>query len=78
MVAASTSPKTDWLFSGDTLFNGGPGATGRSFSSYDTILDSIEQRLFSLPTETVVHTGHGDSTTIAAEAPNLPAWRTQQ
>ena len=66
------------LFSGDTLFNGGPGATGRSFSSYDTILDSIEQRLFSLPAETVVHTGHGDSTSIAAEAPNLPTWRSQQ
>ena len=66
------------LFSGDTLFNGGPGATGRSFSSYDTILDSIESRLFTLPAETVVHTGHGDSTSIGAEAPNLPTWRAEQ
>jgi glyoxylase-like metal-dependent hydrolase (beta-lactamase superfamily II) len=65
------------LFSGDTLFNGGPGATGRSFSSYDTILDSIEHRLFTLPAETMVHTGHGDSTSIGTESPNLPAWRSK-
>ncbi len=71
-------PEDGLLFSGDTLFNGGPGATGRSFSSYDTILDSIEHRLFTLPDETVVHTGHGDSTSIAAEAPNLPTWRAEQ
>lgn len=55
------------LFSGDTLFKGGPGATGRSYSSYDTIIESITGRLFALPGETVVHTGHGDSTTIEAE-----------
>lgn len=66
------------VFSGDTLFNGGPGATGRSFSSYDLILDSIEAKLFSLPTETVVHTGHGDSTSIGAEAPSLAEWRAKQ
>ncbi len=59
------------VFSGDTLFNGGPGATGRSFSDYDTIVASIRARLFSLPPETVVHTGHGDDTTIAAELANL-------
>ncbi len=63
------------VFSGDTLFNGGPGATGRSFSSYETIVESIERRLLSLPEATVVHTGHGDSTTIGAEAPSLPEWR---
>ena len=55
------------LFSGDTLFCGGPGATGRSFSSRPLILRSIQQRLLSLGDETVVHTGHGDSTTIGAE-----------
>ncbi|MCU1380255.1 MAG: beta-lactamase domain protein [Acidimicrobiales bacterium] len=55
------------VFSGDTLFNGGPGATGRSFSDRPTLLRSIEEKLFSLPDETVVHTGHGDSTTIGAE-----------
>jgi len=59
------------VFSGDTLFKGGPGATGRSFSNRDTIVDSIRTRLLTLPGETVVHTGHGDDTTIAAEAANL-------
>ncbi|QYG92738.1 MBL fold metallo-hydrolase [Iamia sp. SCSIO 61187] len=62
------------LFSGDTLFNGGPGATGRSFSSFTTIIDSIQDRLLPLPDETVVHTGHGDDTTIGVEAPDLDAW----
>ncbi|CAN5893702.1 MBL fold metallo-hydrolase [soil metagenome] len=56
------------LFSGDTLFNGGPGATGRSFSDRPTILRSIAARLLDLPPSTVVHTGHGDDTTIGAEA----------
>jgi len=55
------------VFTGDTLFEGGPGATGRSFSDHDTIMTSIVQRLFTLPPETTVHTGHGDSTTIGAE-----------
>jgi glyoxylase-like metal-dependent hydrolase (beta-lactamase superfamily II) len=55
------------VFSGDTLFCGGPGATGRSYSDEPTILRSIIAKLLALPGETVVHTGHGDSTTIAAE-----------
>ncbi|WP_148572660.1 MBL fold metallo-hydrolase [Nocardioides caldifontis] len=59
------------VFTGDTLFQGGPGATGRSYSDKPTILTSIRERLMTLPPETVVHTGHGDSTTIAAEAANL-------
>ena len=62
------------VFSGDTLFNGGPGATGRSFSDYPTIVDSIRDRLLVLPARTRVLTGHGDDTTIGAEAPGLPAW----
>jgi glyoxylase-like metal-dependent hydrolase (beta-lactamase superfamily II) len=61
----------DAVFSGDTLFCGGPGATGRSFSNYDTIVASIRERLFALPANTIVHTGHGDSTTIGAEATAL-------
>ncbi|HEX2578579.1 MAG TPA: MBL fold metallo-hydrolase [Aquihabitans sp.] len=61
------------LFSGDTLFNGGPGATGRSFSDRSVILRSIADRLLDLPPETVVHTGHGDDTTIGAEAPGVLA-----
>jgi glyoxylase-like metal-dependent hydrolase (beta-lactamase superfamily II) len=55
------------VFTGDTLFCGGPGATGRSFSDHPTILESIRTRLLTLPGDTVVRTGHGDDTTIAAE-----------
>jgi glyoxylase-like metal-dependent hydrolase (beta-lactamase superfamily II) len=55
------------VFTGDTLFQGGPGATGRSFSDHDTIVASIKERLFALPDDTVVHTGHGEDTTIGAE-----------
>ena len=62
------------LFSGDTLFCGGPGATGRSFSHFPTIIDSIRDRLLTLPPGTVVRTGHGDGTTIGAEAPHLDEW----
>lgn len=62
------------LFSGDTLFRGGPGATGRSFSDFPTIISSIRQRLLTLPADTVVHTGHGDSTTIGDEASHLEEW----
>ncbi|MFJ5228658.1 MBL fold metallo-hydrolase [Kitasatospora sp. NPDC088391] len=68
------APDLGAVFTGDTLFAGGPGATGRSFSSFPTIIDSIRDRLLTLPPETVVHTGHGDSTTIATESPALPAW----
>ena len=67
-------PALGVLFSGDTLFAGGPGATGRSFSDFPTIIDSISHRLLNLPPETVVHTGHGDDTTIADEAPHLDEW----
>jgi len=65
------SPDLGVVFTGDTLFNGGPGATGRSFSDQDTLVASIREKLFALPDETVVHTGHGDSTTIGAEADSL-------
>lgn len=61
------------VFSGDTLFEGGPGATGRSYSDYPTILASINERLFALPEQTVVHTGHGPDTTLGAERANVPA-----
>lgn len=59
------------VFTGDTLFNGGPGATGRSYSDYDTIVESIRENLLTLPGDTIVHTGHGDDTTIGAEAANV-------
>ncbi|CAM3067077.1 putative metallo-hydrolase [Arthrobacter ulcerisalmonis] len=62
------------VFTGDTLFQGGPGATGRSYSDFPTIIESIRTQLLTLPAETVVRTGHGDSTTIGAEAPQLGEW----
>ncbi|PKW17091.1 MBL fold metallo-hydrolase [Saccharopolyspora spinosa] len=67
-------PELKTVFTGDTLFRGGPGATGRSYSSFDTIIGSIGRTLLALPGETTVHTGHGDSTTIGAEAPHLEEW----
>ncbi|PKW26629.1 glyoxylase-like metal-dependent hydrolase (beta-lactamase superfamily II) [Phycicoccus duodecadis] len=67
-------PALGVLFSGDTLFQGGPGATGRSYSDFPTIVESIRTRLLELPADTVVLTGHGDPTTIGAEAPHLQEW----
>ncbi|MGK8523447.1 MBL fold metallo-hydrolase [Nocardia asteroides] len=67
-------PAATAVFTGDTLFAGGPGATGRSFSDFGTIIESIRERLLTLPEDTAVHTGHGDSTTIGAEKPSLPEW----
>ncbi|MDX2602407.1 MBL fold metallo-hydrolase [Streptomyces caniscabiei] len=71
------APALNALFSGDTLFQGGPGATGRSFSDFGTIVASIRDRLLTLPADTTVHTGHGDTTTIGAEAPHLDDWITR-
>jgi glyoxylase-like metal-dependent hydrolase (beta-lactamase superfamily II) len=65
------APDLATVFTGDTLFRGGPGATGRSYSDKPTILASIRARLLSLHGDTVVHTGHGDDTTIAAELSNI-------
>jgi glyoxylase-like metal-dependent hydrolase (beta-lactamase superfamily II) len=62
------APELGVVFS---LFHGGPGATGRSYSDRPTILASIRGTLFGLPPETVVHTGHGEDTTIGAEAEAL-------
>jgi glyoxylase-like metal-dependent hydrolase (beta-lactamase superfamily II) len=68
------APELKTVFTGDTLFQGGPGATGRSYSSFDTIIDSIRTTLLTLPGDTTVRTGHGDSTTIGGEAPHLDEW----
>jgi len=73
-----SAPELGVVFTGDTLFSGGPGATGRSYSDYPTILDSIRTRLLSLPPETRVLTGHGDETTVAAEAPSYDEWVKRQ
>ncbi len=66
------APGLGTVFTGDTLFCGGPGATGRSYSDEPTILASIRSRLLTLPGDTVVRTGHGDDTVIANEVGNIP------
>ncbi len=69
-----SAPALNAVVSGDTLFHGGPGATGRSYSSFPTILESISGRLGALPAETVVYTGHGDTTTIGGELVHYDKW----
>ena len=71
------APALGTVFSGDTLFHGGPGATGRSFSDFPTIIDSITTTLLTLPAATVVRTGHGQSTLIGDEAGHLEEWITR-
>ena len=71
------APELGAVFSGDTLFSGGPGATGRSYSDFPTILDSIKDRLGTLPGPTVVYTGHGDTTTIGDEIVHYDDWVTR-
>ncbi|BBX45280.1 MBL fold metallo-hydrolase [Mycobacterium cookii] len=68
------APELGAVFSGDTLFSGGPGATGRSFSDFPTILQSISSRLGALPADTVVYTGHGDTTRIGDEIVHYDEW----
>lgn len=65
------APDLGCVFTGDTLFQGGPGATGRSWSDRDVLEASIRRTLFALPDDTVVHTGHGPDTTIGAERAGL-------
>lgn len=62
------------LFSGDTLFPGGPGNTRRNPVNFATIIRSVEERLFTLPDDTIVFPGHGESTTIGTERPHLQEW----
>jgi glyoxylase-like metal-dependent hydrolase (beta-lactamase superfamily II) len=68
------APDLGAVFSGDTLFQGGPGATGRSYSDFPTILASIKDRLGALPADTVVYTGHGDTTTVGGEIVHYDEW----
>ena len=62
------------LFSGDTLFPGGPGATQFEGGNFEKIIESIDKRLFILDKETVVLPGHGENTTIGDERPHLDEW----
>ncbi|WP_433891124.1 MBL fold metallo-hydrolase [Streptomyces sp. CA-111067] len=71
------APALATVFTGDTLFAGGPGATGRSFSDFPTIITSITTRLLTLPPQTTVRTGHGEPTTIASESPHVQEWLTR-
>ncbi|GAA2341223.1 MBL fold metallo-hydrolase [Saccharopolyspora halophila] len=68
------SPELGVVFTGDTLFAGGPGATGRSYSDFDVITRSIRDRLLPLPPETAVKPGHGESTTIGEVVPQFDDW----
>jgi glyoxylase-like metal-dependent hydrolase (beta-lactamase superfamily II) len=67
-------PEVKALFSGDTLFRGGPGATGQSYSDFPTIIASIRDQLLRLPGDSSVYTGHGNATTVGTEAPCLQEW----
>ena len=62
------------LFSGDTLFPGGVGNTKAALGDFDTIIRSVDNKLFTLPAETVVMPGHGVDTTIGNERPHLREW----
>ena len=62
------------LFTGDTLFPGGPGATKFEYSSFSDIITNIDTRLFTHAADTIVLPGHGDDTTIGAERPSLQTW----
>ncbi|OFS23323.1 MBL fold metallo-hydrolase [Corynebacterium sp. HMSC04H06] len=64
-------PGEETLLSGDTLFSGGPGATGRKYSDFDVIVESLRDVVFFLPAETRVLPGHGDATTVGAEADRI-------
>lgn len=64
-------PELSTVLTGDTLFEGGPGATGRSYSDRPTLVRNIREKLFALPAQTTVLTGHGASTTLAAEEANV-------
>jgi glyoxylase-like metal-dependent hydrolase (beta-lactamase superfamily II) len=63
------------LFSGDTLFPGGPGNTKFPGGDFNQIIESIDRRLFApLDADTIVLPGHGDQTTIGTERPKLQEW----
>jgi glyoxylase-like metal-dependent hydrolase (beta-lactamase superfamily II) len=62
------------LFSGDTLFPGGPGATKFPGGDFPTIIESISTKLLTLPADTWVLPGHGDPTTVGTERPHLQEW----
>ncbi|HEX6785973.1 MAG TPA: MBL fold metallo-hydrolase [Acidimicrobiales bacterium] len=62
------------VFSGDTLFPGGPGNATFEGGDFATIIQSIDSKLFTLPPDTIVLPGHGDDTTVGTERPHLQEW----
>jgi glyoxylase-like metal-dependent hydrolase (beta-lactamase superfamily II) len=63
------------IFTGDSLFPGGPGKTAGP-AEFGSLMDDLEERVFGqLPDETWVYPGHGDDTTLGAERPSIPEWR---
>jgi glyoxylase-like metal-dependent hydrolase (beta-lactamase superfamily II) len=73
-VLAPASSSSKHLFTGDTLFPGGPGNTQKDPVRFERIISSIRERLFSLPDDTAVYPGHGRDTTIGQERPHLDEW----
>lgn len=65
------------LFTGDTLFPGGPGSTHGNPQEFEAIMRSLRSRLFTLDDQTHVYPGHGDDTTIGAERPSLDDWQSR-
>jgi glyoxylase-like metal-dependent hydrolase (beta-lactamase superfamily II) len=66
---------TPLLFTGDTLFPGGPGATKFPGGDFPTIIRSIEDRIFRVyDSDTVIWPGHGAPSTVGTEAPSLDEW----
>lgn len=69
-------PERPHLFTGDSLFPGGPGATQNDPERFARLMDDLEGKVFgALPDETWVYPGHGKDTTLGAERPSLPEWR---
>lgn len=74
-LALHDGPGKAHLFTGDSLFPGGPGKT-QGEADFTRLMDDLQERVFdAYPDDTVVHPGHGDSTTLGAERPHLQEWR---
>ena len=63
------------LWTGDSLFPGGPGRTTNP-ADFKSLMDDIEAKIFGVfPDETVIHPGHGKDSTLGTERPSMPEWR---
>ena len=74
--ACGALAQTPHLFTGDSLFPGGPGNTNRDPARFNQLMDDLEERVFGpLPDRTWVYPGHGKDTTLGNERPHLQEWR---